>query len=485
MEIAFFWELLKSVGALWLGAYILTRGGAHGRSQMAAMAMILWSLSPFSIAMATVSEDTNLRFWLRFLVGVWPITIGFFFGTAMSLVSDVLAVNWHPSWRARMRAFYQVVIVMGITLGCFAAFSDLVYDYSTVQNVSGHWIDNSFRRAGSAEPLYTFYRSFIPLLLIIVITWAMIQARRDQLPNARGLLFLMLSGWVWFAGLLLRRLLYSELITGNGFIYDNLADPAFVLALALLGWGMVQHNAIMRGRIVLRDFLLSMAGLIVIVLGFAVLPWLIARAMYPFEGPVTYFLLLVMTWIAVWTHMLIEIVRQRVDIVFVGDTAATVREEVADVMQANLEGVSLEETFDELDLIRKKAMVRETVNKQLLRALNSAEGQLQLAASPLQTLQIVQNGLSEHATDRQKASGILSLLEQGLERLSSAETNPSNRQQELLQILNLRLKDGLDRTDITQRMHLHPRKYDRLLTDGVAQLADAIFELELTEISAT
>ena len=476
MELTFFWELLKSVGALWLGAYALTRGGWYGRAQMAATALILWSLSPFSVAMMAVSDDQSVQFWLRFLIGVWPLTIGFLFGTSMSLVSDSLSDVWRP----RLRTVYQLVIVAGVVLGCFGAFSNLVYVYESAQWVSGQWLDGSFAATGSAEPVYRLYQLVIPLLLVVIMTWAVLQTRQSQQPHVMGMRYVMAAGWVWMLGLLLRRIVYSGQLVRDGFLFNNLVDPVFVLAIALFGGGMVQHNAIMRGRVVMRDFLLSLAGLLLIVFGFGFLPWALASTLYPFESPLGYFLLLMMTWIAVWTHMLIEMARQRVDIVLVGDTAATVREEVADVMQANLQGLPLEETFDELELIRKKALIRESVNKQLLRALNSAEGQTQLASSALQTLRVVQAQLPEHATERQKASAILTLLEQSLVVLTSADkVAPSARQQELLQILTLRLKDGLDRADITQRLHVHPRKYDRLLTDGVAQLADVIFELEL------
>ena len=474
MNFDFFWELLKSSGALWLGVYILTRGGSQGRSGITAMALILWSLSPFSMAMAGVSDAAGLRFWLPFLVGVWPITVSCIGAMALSLAGEVLDQAWQP----RLRTAYHALIMSGVVLGSLAAFTALVFDYATIDHAPERAIDSNFAAVGSAEALYIAYLNIIPLITVAILTWVVIQAWRNHSENARGLNFMAAASWAWLIGLLLQRYITRESINASDLVFNHLSDPIFALAVALFGWGMVQHNALIRGRIMRSDFLLSLSGLGMTVLVFAILPWLVGRWLYRFDQPVTHFLLLSGTWLAIWSHMLINYTRRWLERVLIGGATTVVHEQVEEVIQASREGVPLSDTFDELAIIRKKALVHEHVNKQLLRSLNTADGLDQLAASPLQELDIVRQNLPAHATDRQKSAEIITLLEKAYLGLVSAEVAPSNRQRELLEILKLRLQDGLDRSTIPLRLHMHPRKYDRLLSDGITQLADVILELE-------
>ena len=477
MEIAFFWELLKSAGALWLGLYVLTRGGAQGRSGMTALALIMWSLSPFSVAMIGVSDAGALQFWLRFLVGVWPITVACIFGMSLSLAGELLP----EVRRERLRTIYHAVLILGIVIGTLAAITNLVFDYTTAQQSIGRVIGNSFQSGGTLEPLYNAFRFVMPVLSITVLTLFVLRRWGSSYANTVGVRYVTLAGWIWLVALTLQWLLYDVAANSRtDFIYNHLTDPIYMLAVVLFCWGLVQHNAMMRGRVVRRDFLLSLATLAIIVTAFGLIPWQVGRRLATFDDPLQWFLLLASTWIAVWTHMLFGMAQRWLDKLIIGDAGSLVRGEVDELMQASREGASLDETMDGLSQLRVKALVHESVSKQLLRAMNTVDGSGVLASSQLHQLAIVQSFYPENPTDRQKSSAVIMLLERALDALVSAETTPSTHQQELLQILTLRIRDGLDRSDITTRHHIHPRKYDRLLSDGITQLADAILELEQT-----
>ncbi len=474
-DLAFFWDLFKGAAALWLALYIFTRGGIHNRPWMAAAALSVWSLSPFSIAIARTVPPDDALFWLRVITAVWSMTIGFFFGVALSLAKELSS----SAWKTPLDWISQAILMLGLVIGFLSGLTNLIFDFQSTTSTIANFIPSNFSNLGILQPLYLIYTTATPILLVIILVWSYQQSKQSSEQGDTGLRLLVVASVLWLAGLLIRNVLYFEGIAGNGrVLLITLSDLLFVATVALLGWSVAKYNAIVQQKIILKDFLFSGLGFITIILAYAFVPWLLGRTIFTFDALTTKILTLFLTGIAVLTHMLIETTRIRVRNLLPPEPAVALQNEVSHLLKSSREGTPLTESIKTLDKIRQNTAVREQINKQLIRNLHHPDENFDIDALPLFNLTVLQKRISEGITQRQKMSQLIYFFQEAIAYINNEMPLANRRKEEITQILNLRIHEGLERADITLRLHMHPRKYDRLFAEGLALLADACIEME-------
>ncbi|MEM7335316.1 MAG: hypothetical protein AAF490_24780 [Chloroflexota bacterium] len=474
-DLTFFWDLFKGAAALWLALYIFTRGGLHNQPWMAAAALSIWSLSPFSIAIArTVSPDEAL-FWLRIITAVWPMTIGFFFGVALSLAKEL-----SPSvWKTPLDWVSQAILLFGLLLGALSGLTNLIFNFQSATGEINNFLPSNFNQFGSLHSIYLVYTTATPILLVIILLWSNQQVKASDKRVDTGLQLLVMASVLWLAGLIIRNVLYLDSIVGNGRTALIItSDLLFAATVTLLGWSVAKHNAIVQQKIIFKDFIFSGLGLTVIMAAYAWLPWLLGQTIFTFDTVTAKILTLFLTGVAVLTHMLIETTRLRVRNLLPPEPSAAMENEVSHLLRSSRGGISVIESIKTLDKIRQNTAVREQINKQLIRNLHHPDENFDIDALSLLDLSIVRNRIPKEATNRQKMSQLIYLFQEAITFINDEMLLSNRRKDDIIKVLDLRIKEGLERADITLRLHMHPRKYDRLFAEGLALLADACIEME-------
>lgn len=454
MEIVtFLWGLVQCAVALWIGLFVLTRDWNEMRSRAVGGALVTWSLVPFGQAMLAVSTPPAAARWLPLIVGAWPITVGFLFGVAFTYVTARAPVGWQATFHNIGRG----VGIVGLLLGCLAAITNRIYDYSSLLPNGANFIDGNFGRFGPLKPLYTLYLAAVPLAIIII---ALLEWRRDR---SRGIACATAGALSWGAALTIQAIIARTVAPSPAPspLLLTLALPLFILGFALLAWAIFRHHAILSQALLQNDLLTALVELGLILTLFSLLPTLIARLFGPLSAAVCFAILAATVLAILLSHLRLPI-RRIID---------------GQLSPAAVPTSAAGDADDDASAVDYAALIDATVNKQLLRTIHSAEKFNTLAHSPLQTLPVIQNSLPANPTDRQKATAVVTLLHRALDRLGRDPAAVSSQRDEMLHILNYRVRDNLSRADITARLHIHPRKYDRLLAEGVRLLGDAIVEL--------
>lgn len=479
-DLAYFWLLFQGATALWLGLYVLTRGGIQNRPWMMAMALGIWSLSPFSAVAAAAFPAPASHAWLRIIAAVLPIIIGFFFGVTLSLASEDVS----KERKTAVNRISQGMLIAGFVLAVLCSSTNLVFDYRTAPTTLQSLLTNNFTTFGPLLPFYLTYTVATPLLLLLILLIVYRYHRQMDTPSQTEIVLIVWAAGAWLLGLMVRNV---ELLLRRTAVLTTSAprtavtvggDLLFVAAILLLGWSIARHNAIIRGRVILRDFALSAFGFLLILLAYLVLPLLLNRFFFQFDTATVRGMGLFFVITAVFTHMLLETVRRQAASVVQPSAVARLQGEMSDLLSDSRQGTPLDQSLAQLEQLRNRTEIRQHIDKQLLRDLQSAEGHANLLDSPLLTLYAIRQQLPSTPTERQKISGLFDLLTKAVAKLEANPALLGRRGDEILQILRLRLDEGLDRAEITLRLHMHPRKYDRLLNQGLDHLADAVIELE-------
>lgn len=491
MFVQVWWPIILVVFAglyAWLGAFIVTRDGQNLRSRLAAAAFVLLALWYFSTAMMIDRQESEFgrTFWFRVaLLVTLPATV-LWFQAALMLMLDV----HQPKRRTLWARLGWVVVVLGVALAAANSLSRLALGAEPIPPMEAFGACRYYC-VGLGNPLLMSLGYFLDvanLTTSILFTLSYLRARRHQLPGQSGLLWLTVAGYLF---LVARLSVYGVRV---GALQSQVPALLSVISGLMIGWGIGKYNALVKQRVLERDILLAFIEFCQIVVGYIALPLLGVQALRPrgiVGGGLDVFQLGVVTLLAVLTYSTITQVRRRIDLTVSADPAARLRSSVTALIEDSGQGAPLTATMQALELAAPRALINEYVDKQLLRKLDAPDSLEYLANCPLQNLAYVLHTLTDAyrttgtlASDNERAGAILHLLREAAHRIKLKAEQGGGRQLNVAEVLWLRLEKGLDRAAITQQLNIHVRTYDRLLDEGVAQLADAVFELEKQQRSA-
>ncbi len=322
--------LLESIFSgvfLWLGLYLITRdnpGDGQGARRWwqrpalpagVAHVCVAWYL--LGVAMQVIIEDPRkLVLWLRLTWWTTPLACSAIFHAVFLLTSDEVRFP-----RAR-RAGY---LVSALLFGCAACVAvagmttGLFYQFEAVRRVprAPHYLE--------IPPRYPFYALAVIFIVGALLATAIMPLWRyfALRGSARGQF-----RWIGAAAGV-QALGAITGITGLSFpnlnLPPELGDAILVIGLALLGYGIAQHNALFQHQVITRDFYRSLAGVVVaggtFVLVFAGVHRVFSSALTPESIPL-------LIWLAILTVTLRPWVGIRLDRIFLTPKTAAIREEV-------------------------------------------------------------------------------------------------------------------------------------------------------------
>lgn len=471
---------------LWIGLFILTRDPQHLRARLAGAAMIIIAALPFGVVMYQAAESAETRtLWGRLMLAAVPIANALWCHVAITLALETLPLRRPQRWAQ----LGWMITAIGPLLGAINSLGS--------RQTGGGFPDlPSYFCLFTTCPTGTRFYPFIYWLLarsislgtLLLFSATFIQTRRRQDPSRAGI------SWLTLASLALFLAALALDAYRLGFITLRPYALLIGISIPLIGWGIAKYNALLQSRILEMDFAMAFGIFALTIVAYTLLPWLLVHYLFAnniVSDQTDAFLLALGTGAAVVTHMFIDRVRLRMDALVSDANSVRLRGEFTQLLQDSRKGAPMQITLAQIDLIKTRALIFENIGKQLVRDLDAPDNVPALAHSPLHNLICMRHLLSRQgispttASDMQRAGAILTLLEQGLQRLSAADALQRPRHAEQVAILQWRIHGGVDRTEIIRRVNIHPRQYDRLLQESLTSLASAIFELEREAVLQT
>jgi hypothetical protein len=278
--------------SVWLGLHILTRNPQKKISWLACGT--LWSLGGSFLNSLVYLHAPPDRGVLPWWWG-WGITIAvaFWFHISVTLISRRL--NW--KWR------WSVILVYFLALNFLAmqTYTNLIYEDMVLDLPVTH---NVFLPG----PFYPFIRLFLIFILAISALnfWWMKRMSKIVLLQ-RHVLILLAASCLAILGLV-----YEFLSTGYGLatpIWPG--DLCLGIGAALLGYGILQINAIHEGKMVRRDFMFSFIAIALVVVAYLLAAFFSRMTL---GVPFVAFIFIIL--LAITSHSLVDWGRERLEKVF-------------------------------------------------------------------------------------------------------------------------------------------------------------------------
>lgn len=466
----------------WLGMFILTRDRQNSRSWFVMLAFIALAVWYFSTAMVHVTQGNSFGRTLWFRISLAAIVTAYtLWFQATVLLSLALFRPNHPR---RWLGVGLVVVISGLALAVISSLTDLVLHGRPVPAITSFGTCSYYCLAIDNPVIQAIwvFTAATDVTMALVYSIAYWKERRANRPTQVGFLWLAAASYLF----LIARLA----VFGVQANWLSSHTPAWLSAISalMIGWGIGKYNALVKGRVIERDALRSFIEFLLILAGYVILPVISVGLLQPSgiaDKPINVFQMGLLTLLAVLTHTTLTQVRGQIDLRVSADPTAQLRHNVANLLQDSQQGAPLVVTVNALDLTATRALIDQYVDKQMLRRLDMPDSLEHFATHPLQSLSSVTHLLWEMsqvtpitASRRERASALLQLLRNAMKRVEADANAGWLHHDVMVEILRLRLNEGFDRLEIVERLNLHPRTYDRLLDQGVQQLAAAIFELE-------
>ncbi len=507
--------LLESIFSgvfLWLGLYLITRdnpGDGQGARRwwqrpalVAGVAHVCVAWYLLGVAMQVIIEDPRkLVLWLRLTWPAAPLACSGIFHAVFLLASDE-----GRSPRAR-RAGYLVAALLFGCAACVAVVAmttDLFYQFEAVRRVprAPHYLE--------IPPRYPFYA-----LAVIFIVGALLATAIMSLWRYFALRGSARGQFRWIGAAAGMQTLGA--ITGlTGLSFPNLnlppelGDAILVVGIALLGYGIAQHNALFQHQVITRDFYRSLAGVVVAggtsVLVFAGVHRVVSSALTPESIPL-------LIWLAILTVTLRPWVGTRLDHLFLPPKTAAIREavnrvndELATAEDPNRVVLAMEREMPErikaISLAVDLRDLQEEITRDIAKLLSGTNykradsgdyidretGLLELAVVEDTTTRLMKRDGLSPTIDRghYRLQALRQIIRDLVEDLGAEVPKPAvkgdeyrNRQGQYL-ILHRQFLDGVPRKEVEQLVHrelgIAPGgSYGRLLGHAKTELARRLY----------
>jgi hypothetical protein len=268
--------------ALWLGLYIITRSPRKKSSLLTSIT--LWSFAgSFLNTLVFIHappESGGLPWWWG-----WSVAIAVPFGYHLSVSLLPSTVSKKRNWSVFLIYFVSLNII------AMETYTPLIYEKSPIEVPLAYDVFHP----GSLFPLFGSFLVIVPALSLYNL-W---EGRRfTRTPILRQLFKLLISAM----GLAILSAIYCA-----GSIWLNLRTPTWAgdlclgASVTLLGYGIVRINALIEGRVMGKDFIYSLLGIILVIGLYLVAAFLSNQA---FGVPFVAFIFIIL--LAVISHSLID-----------------------------------------------------------------------------------------------------------------------------------------------------------------------------------
>lgn len=296
--------LVNSLGlaiSLWLGIYIVLRSRRSQLSWLAAL--VLWLLSSYFFCNVVLNNypGSPLLSWLRQLV-VFVLPVWFHLTFLIHPVRPPGEASTSPNQRIMIAGVYGIALILfavGVLparppVGLFALNQGQEVDIGT----------NGFT-GQAANPIYPVFFGYLLLIGVLALrnVWYAWRETRFTALNPSMTLLLIVNALAFLAAIYTSfgSLFHLPLPTFPG-------EATYLLAVALLGYAVARHAALLEGRPIDSDFIYSM-----LVVGSLTTFYLVTMILLYVFGQIS-FLALVITLIgAVIANSLFDAVRSALD----------------------------------------------------------------------------------------------------------------------------------------------------------------------------
>jgi hypothetical protein len=317
-------ECLFSGIFLWLGLYLVTHDPRNREEQApwwqrpalssgASLLCVAWYL--LGVANQIIAEDSaTLGRWMRLTYWAVPLACAL-------ILAGILAVTTpeHYSQHARRirNRISAVVLLCALGLALGGTFTDWFYDFGAVRRVERppYYLE--------IPPRYPNYGVMVVFIIGTLLAMAFVPLwRYFSMSHLARQQF----RWIAVAGIL-ETLGATVGILGITMpdlsLAPEIGDAMLVTGIIFLGYGVAQHNAILRNRDITRDFYRSLVGAATIS-GIFVLFFIGGNVVFDSTLSLPGFPLL--AWLAILTIMLRPWVGEQLDRLFLSASSVAIRQ---------------------------------------------------------------------------------------------------------------------------------------------------------------
>lgn len=271
--ILFYAQSLAGGFFLWLGLYIITRGItakevriSYWRSPAfaAGLGIALASWYMFGIAIGSVTTDKeSYVLWERITWWAVPISMALWFRSIL-LLPDKNKKEVKPRWLDRFKQIACALVTFyGLFLAIVSTFTDFLFRRQDTYTQPTS-LDNYF--VPPRLPQYHLFSLFLMLTLWGAVLLLLYRYKTHLQDSQRGREnhLLTFGGAILAVGATISVVGYDNM---SGQIPQQLGAFVMTIGLAIIGRGVLNHNALVQGRIYREDFKRSFWG-VAIAVGF-------------------------------------------------------------------------------------------------------------------------------------------------------------------------------------------------------------------------
>lgn len=486
-------NMVSALSFLWIGLYLLTRGGKLLTTLVAGCTSVLFSLYPLGNALgSTAATYYEFIFWQRYTWWTAPLALsGWFFLTTLILENEVSENSLRRIQVWMNIARYILIIIAGV-FSVLGVISNLIYNYDVLGKTLDFGSRYFFRFETIMGPLHLWYEIFLVICVLFAIlgcTYAYWYNRKNKVEES-GLEWTLASAIV---------LAFGAMLSVFSYLWEFLyllftADIMLLVGLFLFSTSIFKYTNIKKGDLNWADFKLSLATVSFILVVFLVgsmativaesdtlqknpkLVFLLTQKRYfnwtQFSINAMYFLALFM----IYDHLRIYILEY-----IVGKPKSDLNMRLLALVRAGGYNRDARAFRRDVQNIMEEQEIRESFNRQLFTDLSVSDSHKRLAASPLQNLQLVKNELisknipPESASELDRSDALLEVLKKSTRNVINKFSTKNKAT--VGEVLKLYIIKGYTRKEIISK-GFGEGSYDNYMNRGIEFILEEIIKLE-------
>lgn len=497
--IAYFVNIISAVSFLWIGLYLLTRGGKSSVSVLTGMTCLIFSLYPFGNALGFFATSYyEYRFWEKATWWAAPLALAAWFSITSLILENAIKNQDFVQIRYVLKVLRGALILFAVIFILLGSFTNLIYIY----DISEHsYVSDEklyYRHDIIFGPIHPWYKSFLIFAVVLAVISSFFVFRLNNREN----LIHVDNGLKWILG--------AAILLATGAIMNVfsrmwwlvfLGDVLILLGLLTFSASIIKYTTITNSKINRSDFFMSLVSISLILFIYLIVSVMLVmtRAEQLQKMPKLFFLTTEKTYFN-WTQFSVGImflvilfmtydhIRIYVIDYIVEEPNSDIRKRLFALIQASWHRTN-KEIISDLQEIKNREDIREeirrNVNRELLKSLNLSNSHALLAKSPLQKLISVQEILNERgvsasqASEIEKADALTTLLKKAFQSINN---QLRRREKDTIgKVLNLCILKELPRQEILDEIGISSSSYDNYMNDGLELLSEEVFKIELSQ----
>lgn len=502
--VSYITNMLSAVSFFWMGLYVVTRDWKHKISLVAGCTAILFSLFPLGNALVTTTYSYETFVFIQ--KATWwvaPLSIASWFFISVMILDNVVKNSVYKRYSVIINFLKVLVPLFGIIFSYLGVATNLIFDYNAVPIYLPEKYYMVFKLI--LGPLNPFYDTFLFISVVISginATIAYRFARKNQIESTMGLRFMFYAAIFMALGAIISSISF----TLEKYLWSLFADLILLIGLLIFSYGVLKYNTLSSGYVIWTDLRLSLFTTMLLCLFYTLIHALFIFSESTFlQANPAYILsttdnnLSFFNWrqfsislmLLIGLFMTVDYLRLgMLGLITFGDENA-LQKKLLTLIQAS----AYKSVTDDLEIIvkteRESQFVQDIVNDSITREfINNLDGLSSvaiLANSSLNNLEILKSKISnmansaEDVTDSLKANILIEFIK---EEIKNIYNNASNKQKKVIEIVKLRVCDGLARKDILgikaeEGIFFSESTYDNHMNKAIILLKERVIEKEL------